>query len=272
LKMMLRNPTEEYYGYSSENVFLGVDERTGETMGSCFIDYRDCDVMFPDRPVQVRLVLQGDYEAMDTLMGAALGRARMLCAAKNADARIYVDCDADDEEMMDLIKQYGFKDNDFLVRMVRSLPLPERYKAPAGCVLVRDELEDPTEQKLFLDRWNNVFGVHNDQEWLGSFRDHENFTRVLLIAPSGIVGEAVVWSEGNTGVIAFAHTTYRWQNMGVAKYLITTACRELASQGVKRVVADFRSSTPHMQSIMKDMGFEQTRVLRRYPGIDINRT
>lgn len=267
--MMLKNPAEEYYGYAPENVFLVVDEYTGQNIGSCIIESRDCDAMFPEQPIQVRLMLDGEIEAMDTLMGAALGRARMICAGKNAGARIYADCDPEDNELLDLMKQYGFADNDAMVRYARTLPAPARYAAPVGCVVIKDGLEDATEQRLFMDRWNAIYGVKYDVEWLEGLKNHENFMRILLVAPTGIVGETVIWSDGNTGVIAFLQTSYRWRNMGVGRFLMATACKELANMGLKRVVTDLRLATPHMISMLDEMGFGQTRVLRSYPGIDI---
>lgn len=267
--MMLRNPAEEYYGFAPENVFLVVDEYTGQTVASCIIDCRDCDAMFPVRPVQVKLILDGEIEHMDTLMGAAMGRARMLCMGKNAAARIYADCAPEDEELLGLMKQYGFRDNDAMVRYARTLPSAGSYTAPAGCVVIKDKLDDPVEQKLFLDRWNSVYGVKNDMDWLAGFADHENFQRILMVAPAGIVGEVITWSEGNTGVIAFVQTSYRWRNMGVARFLMMTACNELSSLGLKRVVTDLREVTPHMPKMLDEMGFKQTRVLRCYPGIDV---
>ena len=37
------------------------------------------------------------------------------------------------------------------------LPLACDYKLPTGCVVVKDDLSDPMEQKFFLERYNDAF-------------------------------------------------------------------------------------------------------------------
>lgn len=256
-------------GHEPENVFMAVDERSGQTMGSCIVETKNCDAMFPQQPYHVRLELQGDRGVLDTLLGAALARAKILCADKNVAARIYADCPPDDAELMELLKIYGFRDNDGIVRMSADIPARGQYRAPTGCVLIRDALEDLEERKLFLSRWNSLFGVKNDQEWLAEFTGHENFQRLLTVAPTGMAGEVVTWTEDGAGVIGYIQTSRRWRNMGVAKYMLSLACDDLRMQGVRRVYADVRARTPYILRTMESFGFIQRELVRRYPGIDI---
>lgn len=267
--MMLKNPRDAYYGHDPENVFLAVDERSGQTMGSCIVESKNCDTMFPQQPYHVKLTIQGENDVMDTLMGAALGRARVLCADKNVAARIYADCPPDDEKLLEMLKQYGFWDNDGVVRMSLDLPARGQYRAPAGCVLIRDALEDAAERKLFLGRWNSLFSTKNDQEWLAEFINHDNFQRLLTVAPTGMAGEIVTWTENGAGVIAFIQTARRWRGMGVAGYMLSLACDNLRMLGVRKVYADVRARTPHILHTMESFGFIQKELIRRYPGIDI---
>ena len=267
--MMLKNPREIYAGHAPENVFLAVDERSGQVMGSCIVEGIDCSAMFPQQPYHVKLNFKGGSDVMDTLMGAALGRARILCAAKGGAARIYADCPADDETLLGLLKQYGFKDNDGVVRMYLNLPARGQFKPPAGCVTIRDTLDDPAERKLFLGRWNTLFASDCDQQWLSEFTGHENFQRILTVAPTGMAGEVITWTEDEHAVIGFLQTSRRWRNMGVAGYMLSLACDDLRMLGMRRVSADVRARTPHILHTMESFGFVQSELVRRYPGIDL---
>jgi hypothetical protein len=59
------------------------------------------------------------------------------------------------------------------------LPCEADYRLPTGCVVVRDDLSDPMEQKFFLERYNELYATTHDFEWLRSFIDRKGFMRLL---------------------------------------------------------------------------------------------
>ena len=142
--MMLKHFREPVAGQPIENTFLAVDERTGSQLGACTIFCDDNPALYPARPLQVRLQLEGS-PIPDALLGAAVARGREICNASGKFCRLYTRCDPDDTDMLDSLTPMGFKDNDGLVQLELKLPFEYDYRLPAGCVVVKDDLSDAME-------------------------------------------------------------------------------------------------------------------------------
>ena len=108
------------------------------------------------------------------------------------------------------------------------------------------------------------------REGLKEYIDRRDFVRILTVAPTGMAGEVLVWREGYSGVIGFIQTAKRWRRLGVASYMLALACDRFEQQNLYCAEANIRARFPHMLKLMGRVGFEQSELLMRYPGIDIN--
>lgn len=267
--MILRHEKEPIDGQPIENTFCAIDERSGEVLGSSVI-YTDYNpTLYPVRPLQVRIQLDGS-DVPDTLLGATIARARVICVDSGEFSRIFVHCSPNDTALMERLEPFGFQDNDGLVRMQLRLPAPRSFKAPAGCAVVYDNLSDPLERKYFLERYNKLYNVDRDLAWLSQFIDRPDFMRILTVAPTGMVGEILIWRESYSGVIGYIQTSKRWRRLGVASYMISLACEVFEQQDLYCAEANIRVRYPHMLKLTSGIGFTQSELLMRYPGIDIN--
>ena len=267
--MMLRNPKEPVDGQPIENCFVCIDEPTGRTVGACTIYKDENPALFPARPVQVRMQFDGD-PLPDELLGASIARARALCVQSGKFARLYTRCEPDDTALLDALAPMGFRDNDGLVRMQIKLPCAADYRLPAGCVVVRDDLSDPLEQKFFLERYNELYNTDHDFDWLRTYINREGFTRVLTVSSYGLMGEVLLWREGMTGVIGYIQTSKRWRHMGVGSCMLGLACRQFERDKLYIAEASARARVPYVLKLFEKMGFRQQELLMRYPGTDIN--
>jgi len=267
--MMLRHSREPVDGQPVENTFLAIDERTGNQMGACTIFCDDNPALFPARPYQVRLQLEGN-PVPDALLGAAVARAREICVDSGKFCRLYARCEPDDELLLESLIPMGFKDNDGLVKLQLRIPAAYDYKLPAGCTVVKDDLTDPLEQKYFLERYNQLYNTDHDFAWLHSFINRKDFMRILVISNTGMCGEVLVWREGYSGFIGYIQTAKRWRRLGVGTALIGLACEEFEKQHLYCAEANVRARIPHVLKMMENMGFKQAELLMRYPGVDIN--
>lgn len=267
--MILRNPKGKNDGMYSGNIFEAVDPRSGEVYGTCTVTEERMPLMFTERPYHVRLDISGEAEALDMLLGAAFARARALCESQTEPARIYASCDPADDDMLARLRNYGFRDNDGLMRMRRTLSWIDEPKPPMGCVVVQDSLEDMREQRYFLERYNGIYGECRDARWLAELTARNGFRRILTVAPTGMAGEVVLWLDGETGVIEFFDTARRWRNVGVAGCMLSLACRYLMENGVREAVADVRAKIPYARRVLESAGFRPDVLIRRYPGVDI---
>ena len=269
--MMLRHSREPVDGQPVENTFLAIDEYTGEQLGACTIFCDENASLYPARPLQVRLQLEGN-PVPDALLGAAVARGREICNASGKLCRLYTRCDPEDTEMMDILLPMGFKDNDGLVKMQLMLPFASDYKLPTGCVVVKDDLSDPMEQKFFLERYNELYNTDHDFEWLQHYINRDGFTRILTVSPTGVAGEILVWRENYAGIIGYIQTAKRWRRLGVGMCMLALACEEFERARLFCAEASIRVRIPHILKLMEKAGFKQTELLMRYPGVDINPT
>lgn len=267
--MILRHAKEPVDGQPIENTFCAVEERSGALLGSSVI-YTDYNpVLYPVRPLQVRIQIDGP-QAPDALLGATIARAREICESSGEFSRIFVHCAPDNLILMDRLVPLGFQDNDGLVKMRLRLPVRQDVKPPAGCAVVYDTLNDPLERKYFLERYNALYNTRRDLAWLCQYIDRPDFMRILTVAPTGMAGEVLIWREQYSGVIGYIQTSKRWRKLGVGTYMLALACEAFEQLELSHAEANIRVRYPHVLKLMKKAGFEQTEVLMRYPGIDVN--
>jgi GNAT superfamily N-acetyltransferase len=169
---------------------------------------------------------------------------------------MYTRCDPDDSDMLEALMPMGFKDNDGLVKMQIHLPCESDYRLPAGCVVVKDDLSDPMEQKFFLERYNELYNTEHDFEWLHSFIDRKGFQRILTVSPTGMAGEILIWQEEYCGIIGYIQTSKRWRRMGVGSCMLGLACEAFENNGLFLAEANVRARIPHVLKMMEKMGFK----------------
>lgn len=266
---MLRHAREPVDGQPIENTFIDFDDANGERLGACTIYCDENPSLFPARPFQVRLQLEGGT-LRPQLLGASIARGREICADSGKMSRLYTRCAPDDALLLENLAAMGFQDNDGLVRLQLSLPLAADFRVPAGSVVVQDDLSDPQEQRFFLERYNELYNTEHDYEWLHSYIGREAFTRILTVSPNGIVGEVLLWREGHVGVIGYIQTSRRWRHKGVGSCMIGLACAQCEKQKLYRVETSVRARIPYVLKLFEKMGFHQEELLMRYPGVDIN--
>lgn len=267
--MILRHAREPIDGQSTENIFEAVDEHSGTVTCTCIIYEHENAELFPARPLRIYLDIQG-APVPDALLGAAVARAKEIALQSASPCRIFTQVDPHDTALMASLAALGLKDNDGLVRMQRVIGNENTPEAPLSCVVVQDDLDDPIEQKYFLERYNQLFNEERDFEWLQDFRNHRNFGRILIVAPTGMAGEAIIWQENGHGCVAWLFVSRKWRKHGVSKCLLALTCAALDKQGLGIVEAEVQARIPGMLHVMEGAGFHQAELILRYPGIDIN--
>ena len=266
--MMIRNVRDPQSGQQMENMYEVIDEKTGEQQCAAFLELKENEQLYSNRPLRIRLRLEGEVE--DQLIGAVLARAREIRAETGIPARLYVSCRPEEAERVEYLAQFGFRDDDGQVRMRRELTdSGEIGQLPAGCVMVNDGLEPLEERRFFLERYNELYGTRHDLRWLGEYTDRDDFMRILAVAPGGLVNETVVWREGSVGVIGFIQTSKRWRRRGIAGQMLRYAARYFQECGIRAMTATVHVRIPGLLRTFESAGFYQEKLLLRYPGIDL---
>lgn len=267
--MILRHAREPRDGQPVENTFEAVDERSGAILCACTIYVHRNAELFPGRPIRIYLDIQGKT-VPDVLLGACVARAKELGRLSGEPCRIFTRSEPEDSRRLATLTSSGFKDSDGLVCLRCDLPAREPAPLPLGSVVVTDDLDDPIEQQYFLDRYNQLYGEELGEEWLAGLRSHEGFTRLLIVSPAGMLGELILWQEDSCGMISWLHTARKWRGKGVAKCLTALACQVCEGRGLTCVKAEVQARIPNLLHVLEGVGFRQSELILRYPGIDMN--
>lgn len=267
--MILRHARTAQIARTVEDTFEAVDERSGAVLGKCEILVHENPNLFPSRPLRIYLEIEGS-PVPDALLGAAVARAKEIAKGSGKPARIFTQIEPDDENLLAALAMFGFKDSDGLVRMRREFPFELETVMPAGCVEVQDDLDDPLEEKFFLERYNQLFNEENDFEWLHAFRARTGFKRILIVSPYGMVGESAICENDGCGEVLWLHTAKKWRRKGVARHMLHLICTEFEKRGLASAQASVQARIPGILHVMESAGFAQDKLLKRYPGIDMN--
>ena len=267
--MILRHAREPVDGQPIENTFVAIEERSGAALGSCTIYVHENEMLFPARPLRIYLEIAGS-PAPDALLGASVARAMEIGLQSRCACRVFTQVEPEDADRLTSLSNLGFRDNDGLVCMQRALPGDNRTDPPSGCVVVHDTLEDTIEQKYFLERYNLLYNEDFDFDWLQEYRSKEGFGRILMVAPTGMVSECIIWQEGSAGVIGWIQTSKKWRGMRIAQTMLHLACAEFENRGLQSAHCEIQARIPHVLKLFERSGFHQARLICRYPGIDID--
>ncbi len=257
-------------GLAVENTFIALDDLESK-IGEASVQELLVPVLCPERPHQILVRASCEPEAENALLGAATARALMLARKKpDMPSLIYCECAPRDQIRRDALESLGYRDEDGLLRtrkVLRQGPMIKRL--PQGCTIVRDYLADENECKFFLERYGAMFGRGRDMAWLKGLKRLPGFARLLVIAPGGLAGEMVVWSEEKQGVIGIVETTPAWQRKGVASYLMELARLYFLELGLGEAYFDVRTRLIGAARLAATSGFRPAEMLMRYPSIDV---
>ena len=258
-------------GLPVENTFIALDDLESK-IGEASVQETMTPVLCPDRPHQILVRASCDPAAESALFGAATTRALVLARQKpEVRSLVYCECEPKDSARLNALTALGYRDEDKLVRTRRALKHgPIIKKLPAGCTIVRDYLFDESESKFFLECYNLMFGCSRDMAWLKALKRLPDFTRLLVVAPTGLAGEMAVWSEEGRGVIGIVQTTPAWQRRGVASYLMDLARWYFLDKGITEALFDVRTRLTGASRLAATSGFRPAQTLMRYPTIDVD--
>ncbi len=257
-------------GMPVENTFIALDDLESK-IGEAGVQQTMVPALCPERPHHILVRAECGPEAESALLGAATARALVIARQKpGMPALVYAECKPGDKARMNALEALGYRDEDGLVRTRRVLKQgPIIRPLPAGCTIVRDYLSDAGESKYFLERYNAMFGRSRDAAWLKGLKQMSEFARLIMISPSGLAGEMIVWEENRRGVVGIAITTPAWQRRGVASYLMELARLYFLDRGLSEAYFDVRTRMTGAQHLAATSGFRPAEMLMRYPGINV---
>ncbi len=257
-------------GLDVENAFVALDDLETK-IGEASVQGSMVPALCPERPHQILVRASCEAAAEDALLGAATTRALVIARQKpGVPALVYAECAPGDAARMGALMALGYRDEDGLVRTVRALRHGPIYRhLPQGCTIVRDYLADENESKYFLERYNAMFGRSRDMAWLKGLKKLPDFARLLMIAPTGLAGEMVVWSDSGRGVVGIALTSPAWQRKGVASYLMDLARLYFLDRGLTEAYFDVRTRLIAAARLAATSGFRPAQMLMRYPAIEV---
>ena len=270
--MLIRHPGEETLGQPPENAFVAYDSH-GRFAGAAAVHESYNEIRFPDRPLRYRLEISCPPESFGTLVGAAMARAmQMRREHMEVPARIYMECDPDDELRQTEAKKHGFTIDDEMIKWRKTLqraPIPIALED--GWVAMRDTLADEQERSYFCQRFEKIMGVEEvyARSWVREKRALPRFQRLLVVNRDGLAGEMALWAENRVGEIGYLFVTPECRRRGVGSYLFEMAREQLISEGIRESVFLAPRSMTALSRRAAAAGYRSVESVTLYAGINL---
>ena len=268
--MKILRPIGELHGQLPENGFVAYtdDAHLDVPVGAASVRPFFTEQLFPDRPLNLLIRLEGNTESYDALMGAAFARCRMIQSEyPNLASRVYAECDPENLSLIRYMASWGLMKDDSVLRLYTDLDDgPARFAKPAGCELQMDRLQDPLQAQQFLDYYNRLFSRRYGQEWLDRLRTLPNFARFRLLSPEGVAGELLTYSYTRYAIIYTLFTVPRWQKRHVASFMLDSARTYWRNLELIGAYADVWERLKPAMALFQRAGYRIDYPVIAYPG------
>ncbi len=242
-----------------EDSFIVIDD-AGIEIGRGAVIYRLVKKMYPDRPLDVEMILNAHPMARDTLYGALSARAERIKAEKGeVAARLYTRCALDDQEKHDYFVNLGFDDFDGLELFVLKVPATEgrrRNYSPMGTQVIDTDLSTRPRREEFLLRLKDFGDVEHAAEWLNARMQENVFIAKSVYAGSDYVGSLLITGNQKEAMMQMVGVEPKWRGKGVATAMIEEAAMQLTRQQVPFLVSRVVRRNTSAIRLMKRCGFE----------------
>lgn len=267
--MRVYHPLFPYQGIAPENVYCAADDM-GVEIGVGYINYFSQPHLFPDRPINMFLQLEGQPVARYMLLGALLARAQQLRdQTPYAKARLYTEVGVEDTRTCDFYLRNGFVLDD-AEDMVR-LEIPEGGgKVPMSYTVANVPLTNEYEQNAFLQRLNMNRIAPLNLGFLDVCRQKPHFLAMGIFQNGIPAGELLMTGESYRSDLIAMYIQPAYRKLGLGKGLLGRSMALLREEGVSQVNAlVLRRSIPQCALAHSfDAKFLKTTAL--YPGINLD--
>lgn len=241
-----------YPSVPPENTFLAMNDQ-GIQVGSGYIVSQFQPNMYPDCPINMYFMLNGETEAARYLIfGALVARARQLRDANvNVRARFYTAIAPSDTEMYAFYVHSDFTCQD-TENLYRLQMVPQPGQLPPGFFIEPTPLHMEEVKAAFLKRLADQDIGYIDMRYLNQLMQLPVFHAVGLFfhTPQGIVpvGEALLAGSGTHCELQAIYILPAFRSQGLGAALVRQCMGIIAAQGVTDLTARFvTGSAPQMR-------------------------
>ncbi len=268
---LIQHPPAPLPGIPLENSFQVLDETGVKCGNAAVVEYVNFTIL-PDRPLNYYISINAATErAFDMLIGAALARSIALRARNpKLRARVYAPCRPHDTVLLRNFQEFGFQNDDAIIRMRRVLSNTDRQpNPPVGCMIAPIALETPEDAEGLLRRVNTYSITERGPDWLDRLRQEQLFTAYGVWQEQRLLGEMVLSAYGAEGRVEMVYTRPEYRRRGIATALIAHAGQIMLQNSIRSLNAEvWRRITPAM-SLFETLRFESVSPTILYPGMDL---
>lgn len=268
---VITHPQKAPPGVSEANAFDVLDDEGMKCGSAIVVEYINQNLL-PERPLNFYISISAMTErAFDMLMGAAIARSMELRRQNpRMKARIYTPCKPHDTQRLRGFMEFGFQNDDAMIRMRRILSDSDRMpNPPVGCSVSPVILEDDDDMNALVERLNAYSITARGIDWVRMLRQEQLFTVLGVWQEERLLGEMVLTAYGAEGRIEMMYTRPEYRRRGVALALIAYAGRVLLQNGIRSLNAEVWRRNTLAMSLMGKAGFESVSATVLYPGVDV---
>jgi len=267
----IQHPPAAYPGIPRDNAFQILDE-TGVKRGSAAVVEYINHGLLPERPLNYYISISAqDERSFDMLMGAVIARSMQLRGQNpGLAARMYAPCKPHDQQLLRSFMEYGFRNDDAIVRMRRILSDTDRTpNPPVGCAISPVLLENSDDAEGLLRRVNAYSVTERGMDWLYRLQQEQLFAVYGVWQEGKLLGEMVLTAYGAEGRIEMIYTRPEYRRRGIATALSAYAGQVLLRNGIRSLNAEVWRRNINALSLFETLRFESVAPTILYPGMDL---
>ena len=268
---LIQHPSNAVPGIPPENAFDVLDE-TGMKCGSAAVVEFVNHTLLPERPLNYYISINAMTErAFDMLMGAVLARSMQMRELNpNLLARIYAPCKPHESGLLRNFQEFGFRNDDAVIRMRRILSDTDRVpNPPVGCVVAPVVLQDQEDYDGLLRRVNAYSVTAKSSDWIFRLQQEQLFSVYGVWQEDRLLGEMVLTAYGAEGSIEMIYARPEFRRRGIGSALIACAREVLLKNGIRSLNAEVWRRNRSAMALFEENKFESVTPVILYPGIDV---
>lgn len=268
--MKIFHPQSGMNGAQRDNCFL-IQDNAGVELGQGSVIARNVKEIYPERPVDIVMVMDAHPRARDMLFGALRAQAALLHRqAGRAPARLYTLCQMGDVERYHYFKSFGFDDADGDELFVWRLSKHERMiYPPLSTQIIEIPRRSRAETEGVVRRMQSFGAGEHAPEWLEDVSRLPNFCAFAVYGGSELWGEIVVTGEDQEARVEALYTVPKYRGHDVATALLSQVRLTLLERGVRFVSMNVPRRNLRAMRLLQRMHFEWVRTDQLYMGIDL---
>jgi ribosomal protein S18 acetylase RimI-like enzyme len=275
MEIEIKNPKEDQYGNSKENIFLAFGDN-GSYLGSAYTypninyhqTYETPYLIFIDIDIEFNMEELLKDEVKQKLFDKVFIRAKELrMESPDLKARIYSGFEYNDEKLDFYIKN-GFDEN-YSIIMEADIKEDFKYTLSEGIEVTEINLNSQKELMEYSAIYDEIFISPLDIDALLEQSKQKHFKNLYFLADGKIQGGCTIFEKDSFGYIETLYVLSEARGKGTSKIIVNYIFDYFLSKNLNKVRLEVWELNKCAINLYKSFGYNEVKKNLMFPGITL---